>query len=59
MSILSNRIQVVVSGQVFEIPAEKQSELLRLLAGWQSISVSEAQNNTGSARYEGRTLLNG
>lgn len=59
--MLSNRIQIVVAGQVFEIPSEKQSELLRMLAQWQSISLSESQvmQNQNNPRYNGKTLLNG
>ena len=55
--MLSNKIKVTVAGQIFEVPAEKQGELLRLLAAWQAISVSENQNN--SQRYDGLRLING
>lgn len=59
MNIISNRMQVVVAGQVFEIPSEKQTELLRMLAVWQSISVSEAQAQNQNNRFDGRSLING
>ena len=52
-------MQVVVAGQVFEIPSEKQTELLRMLAVWQSISVSEAQAQNQNNRFDGRSLING
>jgi hypothetical protein len=60
MNIVSNRTQVKVGPQVFEIPTDKLSELLRLLAQWQSISVSEQYNGpTQNPKWNGQTLING
>lgn len=57
--ILANRIQVVVAGQVFSIPAEKQSELMQILARWQSIAMAENQNPINNKGYDGLKLING
>ena len=60
-NVISNRTQVNVGGQIYEIPSEKVGELLSLLANWQSISISEQSRQTqGQApTWDGRQLLNG
>lgn len=55
--ISANRVNVTVMGQVFSIPSEKVSELYRLLANWQSISVTEGNPQPG--QYQGNKLLLG
>ncbi len=60
MNIVSNRTQVRVGSQVFEIPTNKLGELLSLLAQWQSISVSEQYSGpTSNPKWNGQTLING
>lgn len=58
MSILSQRTRINVGGQIFDIPSEKIPELMRLLAQWQSLSVSENSNNPDQ-KWNGKSLIFG
>lgn len=57
-NIISQRTRINVGGQVFDIPSEKVSELIRLLAQWQSLSVSENSNNP-EQKWNGNRLILG
>lgn len=56
--ISGTKTRVMVGNQVFEIPADKTTELFQILSRWQSIAVTEA-NPRLTPQYQGRSLING
>jgi len=58
MLITGAKTRVSVGNQIFEIPTEKTTELMRLLSRWQSIQVQE-NNPSPPLQYQGRSLING
>lgn len=53
------KTRVSVGNQIFEIPAEKTTELFRILSQWQSIAVKENTPMSPELRYNGQTLIHG
>lgn len=57
--IAANRIRVSVGHQIFEIPAERVSEVINLLSRLQSIQVSEGSPQNTNSHFSGQTLIYG